>query len=322
MSRAEHGRAPDVVIVGHASIDDIHRPDGTVALATLGGAALYATVGATLWRGVRVGVVTRLGEDFPLDAARRASCHPNEVDWSGLVRLEGPSIRDRLHHFPDGSRTVIFDDPARVRPLTPTAADVPAGWQGAAYVHLTPADLRWQVALARAARASGSTVALDTEVHYLDGDPERVGRLLANVDILVPSIQHLQHLFGGTSTDPCHYWKHVRSLGPRDVVVKCGEDGCVVFDVADGTAWRIPALAALDVVDVTGAGDAFCGGFLAGMVKTGGDRLASAVHGTVAASFVVESEGAQRPPHLTDDLVAARLADVRARVTATGRRLE
>lgn len=295
----------DLLIVGHTTVDEIVRADGSRAVGVPGGAALYATVGATLWPG-RVGVVTRVGEDHDLGSARRACCGIATADWSGLRQLPGSSIADRATYFSDGSRHIDFVDETRLPAMTPCFADIPLHLHRTPYVHLTPAHVEQQLDLLEGMRQWGSTVTLDTDLHYLRWGAALLPQLFAATDVFLPSIAHLQHLFGGRSSDPRDYSAELSGLGPQIVVVKCGENGSVVFDIGAGTARHVPALGGLAVVDPTGAGDAFCGGFLAGL-RTTGDPLVAAAHGTVSASFVVECEGAVPPPGLDPAEVQLRL---------------
>lgn len=80
--------------------------------------------------------------------------------------------------------------------------------------------------------------------------------------------------------------------GPGLVVVKLGAEGCLVHDRPGGRTFRVPAHPAA-VVDTTGAGDSFCGGFLAARLGMGLDVEAAARAGAVAASFAVEGRGAE-----------------------------
>lgn len=298
--------AADLLIVGHTTVDDIYRADGTIAFGVPGGAALYATVGATMWAGIRVAVVSRVGDDHDIASMRRVSCGYAETDWAGVRQLPGSSIHDSARYFPDGSRHIAFVDESRLRPLTPVFADIPAHLHGTPYVHLAPAHVEDQLDLLEGMALWRTTVTVDTELHYLRWGEPVLPRLFARTDVFLPSVAHLQHLFGGRSADPRDYWPQLRRLGPRIIVVKCGSDGSFVFDVAAGTVGRVPALPGLAVRDTTGAGDAFCGGFLAGLQRTGNPVVAAA-YGTVAASFVVECEGALPPASLQPEHIEARL---------------
>ena len=81
-------------------------------------------------------------------------------------------------------------------------------------------------------------------------------------------------------------------MGPRMVVVKRGEHGSLWYDRETQTAGAVSAVSA-DAVDPTGCGDAYCGGFLAGLVRTGRPELA-VQWGAVSASYVLEGYGPSR----------------------------
>lgn len=299
---------PDVTIVGQATIDDIHREDGTILLDTPGGAVLYATVGASMW-GVRVGVVTRFGDDYDPSFSQQATADPGRTDWSGVSFLVGESIRDVATYHPDGSRTYRFRSAHRLRELTPVPADIPSHMLRAPYVHLAPASLGQQLALAESVRAAGAAVSLDTERHFIREDPDLVAPLLARVDFFVPSLEHLQLIFDSEETAPRALWPQIRELGRAYVIVKWGVFGAYVFDIKRRLGWHIGVVRGLRIEDATGAGDAFCGGFLAGLIKSG-DVVTAAAYGTVSSSFVLESLGARHPAHFDRALAAARLEEV------------
>ena len=101
-------------------------------------------------------------------------------------------------------------------------------------------------------------------------------------------------------------------MGPEVVVLKLGAAGQILFDCKRKMRWGIPAYPAR-VRDVTGAGDAYCGGFLVGLVQTG-DPLEAALHGAVSASLVVEGSGALYALDSTSGLAQARLEALRSAV--------
>ena len=78
------------------------------------------------------------------------------------------------------------------------------------------------------------------------------------------------------------------------MVAKRGEKGSLLAEAETGRLSHVPALE-VGVVDTTGAGDAYCGGFVAGLVKGQGPAVCAAM-GTVAASYVVEACGALATP--------------------------
>ena len=111
--------------------------------------------------------------------------------------------------------------------------------------------------------------------------------LLASIDVVMPSEDDLVLFRPGMPLIDT-----IRTLiddGARAVVVKLGAAGSLVVD-GSGAMTHVPAYPAA-AVDPTGAGDAFCGGFLVGLRETG-DLVRAALYGTVSASFVVEERSA------------------------------
>ena len=94
-------------------------------------------------------------------------------------------------------------------------------------------------------------------------------------------------------------------FGCEIVVAKRGGRGQAVLDVEGKHKWEIPAYPAR-LADPTGAGDAYCGGFLAGLKKTY-DPLQAALYGNVAASLAVEGSGALYALGVAPGLAEARL---------------
>jgi len=112
--------------------------------------------------------------------------------------------------------------------------------------------------------------------------------MLASLDALLPSMAEVR-VFFQASVDPVDAARALGRLGPAAVVVKVGVQGSLVYIPKTDTVAHIPAYRC-HAVDPTGAGDAFCGGFLVGLVETG-DPVEAARYGTVSASFVVEGFG-------------------------------
>jgi ribokinase len=312
--------SPDIVLIGQATIDDIHREDGYSSLNTPGGAVLYATVGATMWP-VRVGVVTRFGDDYDPTFASQATASDGLTDWSGVSFLVGESIRDLATYHRDGSRTYRFRSAHRLHELTPVPSDIPRHMFDARYVHLAPTALGQQMALLDAVRPHGAAISLDTERHFIRADRDLVEPLLQKVDFFVPSLEHLQMIFDSDQSNPRAFWPFLREAGPAFVICKWGAFGSYVFDVHRRLGWHVGTVPGLEIEDETGAGDAYCGGFLAGMMLSG-NVVTAAAYGTVSSSFVLESLGARMPQHFTRELAERRLEYVVRTIPAHPERLD
>lgn len=183
---------------------------------------------------------------------------------------------------------------------------------------LTPCSLQKQLELTRFLRKHGCPVAIDTELHYFptEDTKELLRQMIGQATYFLPSIEHLQLLYGSSSRDAELYQKELFELGCPWIVVKCGELGSTLIDGYKGQLWQVPAVPKVAVVDPTGAGDGFDGGFMAALAD-GKDPLDAACWGAVTASFVVESVGAVIPIHFDPDLALERYTIVRSAVAET-----
>src|SRR5580658_505146 len=96
--------APDVVVVGNMTIDDVVHANGETTMASPGGNTLHTAAGARIW-GVPVGVVARVGADFPKAALERLG--NAGVDTGGLRWVAGPTVRNWVIYEVDGRRSWV-----------------------------------------------------------------------------------------------------------------------------------------------------------------------------------------------------------------------
>ena len=147
----------------------------------------------------------------------------------------------------------------------------------------------------RHAREAGVTTVLNPAPMRPDFD----AGILSLVDVLIPNETEFvtlvnqsgssltEHTLANLPAEELH--RLCRTLGVPTVIVTLGGRGCLVSESRGYTA--IPARTGLTVVDTTGAGDAFVGGFAAGLVRFGGDRVAAARHGNTIAALSVTKFG-------------------------------
>jgi ribokinase len=99
------------------------------------------------------------------------------------------------------------------------------------------------------------------------------------------------------------------SFGCEIIVIKRGERGQLLYDASSRARWEIPSYPS-QLVDPTGVGDAFCGGFLAGFRKTF-DPLQAVLHGNISASIIIEGRGPLYALDALPGLTQARLEALR-----------
>jgi sugar/nucleoside kinase (ribokinase family) len=129
--------------------------------------------------------------------------------------------------------------------------------------------------------------------------------LLGGLTAFLPSEEELRALFWGSTDDLWAMAEALGEFGCEFIVVKRGARGQMLYDSVSKKRWEIPAYPAR-VVDVTGAGDSFCGGFLAGY-QNSYDPVRAVLFGSVSASLAIEGSGALHPLDCLPGLAQARL---------------
>ena len=294
---------PRLAVFGNLILDDVVLPDGATRMGQPGGAALYVALAARLWQ-VEVGIVSVVGEDYPapiLDALTERG-----IDLEGVRRASGPTLRTWLLYEGRRRRVVHRLDGPTHAEVSPSLDDLPAQWRPET-CHLAPMPFPVQRRLAAAlARRPNLLVSLDPyELVREDALAEWHG-LLAGLDLLFLSEDEME-LPGGLEAPEQALRRLAGSPGRlRQVLYKRGADGGVVFDPrADRLrSWRsLPT----QVTEPTGAGDAFAGGLLAGLLL--GDSWDRALaRGLVSASLALEGQGADSLLGATPAAAAKRLA--------------
>jgi len=149
-------------------------------------------------------------------------------------------------------------------------------------------------------------VACDTMNFWIKGKPAELRETLAKVQVLLINDQEARELSGEWNL--VRAARAIRALGPRTLVVKKGEHGVLMF--TDQGSFAAPALPLETVVDPTGAGDTFAGGFLGYLASTRDlDDAAlrqAVVMGSTLASFCVEAFSLDRLLTLTRPQIEAR----------------
>ncbi len=295
-----------LAVFGNFTIDDLVFPDGTTHWAVPGGSAVYAAFGISLWT-ERASIVAPLGADYPMELL------DERFDLSRCTPLPH-TLRNWGLYEEDGTRHFVSRKATRNwREFSPKPEDAASGHQTGAHIAPMPHDVA--IVLNRELRKAGTRIiSLDLDDHDLTG---RAGfdatiELLRVCDLLLPSLQDALALF--PESEPLAALRRLRSVAPDAalVAVKCGADG-VIAHAAGASDWvRVPAVP-VKLADGTGAGDAFCGGALAGFAKEG-DPIEALLAGTVSASFCVEGLGLASLAAATRERADGKLSELRRRI--------
>ena len=320
---------PRFITIGGSSISSLDFADGRHIRALYGGNATYSAVGMHVWT-ESIGIVTSVGSSFPqreFDVLEEVG-----IDVSGVRRRSSSrEFEVHINYDRDGKR--LYEPPKGVlgflqrfapgvlglmagpmwRSLVPQAEDIPPAYFQADGAMVCASEYGSQARIAEALRGKVRTMVLDPPPLVLrpHGTIPKGLVDLSIPDVVLPSEQELFDYFGdGVPLEEGA--EGLKALGARNVVVKLGERGSMVFDEAKAT-WRIVPIYKTNLVDPTGAGDAYGGGFLVGLVETG-DPLQAALYGTVSASFVIEGEGATSALQRTRAEAEGRLRELRAQM--------
>jgi sugar/nucleoside kinase (ribokinase family) len=263
------------VSIGSAMIDDIVLPDGVTHMGVLGGGGPHAAAGMRFalsldaTRGVStIGLVSLVGEGFP-DAAMAALS--NCFDTTGCIRKPLPHPRAWQLFEEDGRRTEVFraGDPAVLINI-PEPQDLPSAYRPAIGIHLLregePARA-WITYLRQV--APRATILWEPAQRYMRPENrDAFPALLSLPDVVSPNLAEAAAIYDDASADPEHMLNRLLTDGARVVALRMGEQGSLVGS-ADRPAIHVPALPVEQVVDQTGAGNMYCGAFLAGLCETG-----------------------------------------------------
>lgn len=283
----EYQMKPRCICVGNMTIDDLVFYDGTSKMGVLGGDGVYAAIGASFWE-AEVLLSAVAGPDYPVSQLPRSF----DIDISMVITKDRPSLRNWGLYERDGSRQFVFRSPkAQWHDYTPLPGDLPPQLLRGAFVHVAPVPWELQINLVKHARLSGARfISIDPAYQFLDDISEReLGRLVEHADAFLPSRQEVRAIYPGLNPNEALHRLVDTYQNLKVIIIKLGEDGAIGFDRARNQKFVVPAYRTL-AVDPTGAGDSFCGGFIAGYALTEDPNMA-VFHGAVSASFVVETEG-------------------------------
>lgn len=292
-----------ILISGTIALDSIHTPS-EIHHELLGGSAAYAALAAALSGPVQLCAI--VGQDFPEEHHQLLTGHG--IDTANLEFAEGRTFRwtGRYHENMNHRETldVSIDVLERFNPaLTPTAA--------AAEILLL-ANMSPDNQLAVLGQMTGRPfVVADSMDLWINIARPGLLEVMKRVDLFVINEDEAK-MFTETSNLVTAGHK-LMEMGPKNVVVKKGEHGALLF--GPGKFFATPAFPLTHVADPTGAGDTFAGGIVGHLAKTGktapefGDLAQGVVRGSVLASFTCEAFGVKRLASVTAAEAESRMND-------------
>lgn len=304
---------PQDIFVGQLRREYFISADNKPILDVPGGGALYAIVGLKLWEPDRApGLLARVGEDYPQTwlnnfAQKKINVEgvkilPRAMDVRSFYTYVNRATRVEDNPIPHFSKLEIpfpkaligYEkkskklDQKKHSSQTILERDIPKKYLMATAAHLCPVDFLTHHLLPAAFRQAGfTTITLDPTSGYMDPHFwNDIPALITGLTAFIPAEEDLRRLFQGRRADLWEMAEEIAKYGCEMVIIKRGERGQLLYDAASNKRWEIPAYPAR-LHNPTGAGDAFCGGFLAGYRRTF-DPVQAVLFGNVASSLVVE----------------------------------
>jgi sugar/nucleoside kinase (ribokinase family) len=294
-----------VTVVGSIAFDAVMTPFGARE-RMLGGSAVHFALAASFFDTVHV--VGPVGDDFGED--EYAVLRARDVNTDDIERVPGGrtffwrgeygwDLNDRVTL--DTQLNVFADFEPKLSPSSRNA-DV-------LFLANIQPELQREV---RAQCANARFVALDSMNLWIETARESLIDTIAGVDCVMLNDGELRQLT--RQPNLVRAAREVRAWGPSVIVAKQGEYGAAMF--TDEGFFGLPAFPLDDVIDPTGAGDSFAGGFMGYVAAHPGvepdhELLRRAMaYGTVIASYNVEEFGVERVARLTSEEIAGRVADL------------
>jgi sugar/nucleoside kinase (ribokinase family) len=297
-----------ILVVGSVAFDSIETPHGKVD-HILGGAATHFALAASYFTDVRV--IAVVGEDFT--AEHEAVFTKRCIDTRGIEHAPGLSF-----HWTGAYAGSLNEAKTLGTDLNVFAAfepKIPEAYADSDYLFLANIDPVLQ-ARVRSQMPKVKMVCGDTMNYWIADHAANLAVVLRELDALLINDGEVRMLAGEQNT--VRAAEKVMAMGPRSLVVKHGEYGATAFfsdrsfpkNGAKPRPFRAPALPLAEVVDPTGAGDSFAGGFYGYLASqkelTPATFRTAMFYGGVMGSFAVERFGTERLQAVTKEEIEAR----------------
>jgi sugar/nucleoside kinase (ribokinase family) len=296
-----------ITVVGSIAFDTIETPAGRRDRC-LGGAAVYFSLAASFFTDVRM--IAVVGEDF--DPEIETTLQARGIDTRGIEHAPGKCFAWAGSYMENLNEAQTRATELGV--FSSFEPKIPEAYSDSEFLFLANIDPVLQRRV-REAMPDVKLVAGDTMNYWISGHRAALLEVLKGLNVLLINDTEARMLAGKNNLVQAA--KAIMALGPQTLVIKHGEYGATLFR-ADGEAmktFRAPALPLEEVVDPTGAGDSFAGGFF-GYLASQNELTPAAFrramfYGSVMGSFAVQRFGLERLLELKREEIDARFEQFR-----------
>lgn len=291
-----------LVNVGTVAFDAIETPFGKTD-KIIGGASTYISLAASYFVNESK-LISVIGEDFPKDML--GLMESKGINLEGLQVKEGEKtfFWSGKYHYDMNTRDTLDTQLNVLADFDPV---VPESYQNCDFLMLGNLTPSVQMRVIEQIPNRPKLVVLDTMNFWMDTAMDDLQQVLKKIDVLTINDEEARQLSGEHSLVKAA--RKILGMGPRYLVVKKGEHGAILFD--DEKMFFAPALPIEDVVDPTGAGDTFAGGFIGYLTRTRDisfeNMKRAVIIGSAMASFCCEKFGTERLQNLSEQEIDSRI---------------
>jgi sugar/nucleoside kinase (ribokinase family) len=284
------------VFIGRVTVDDIivHNAQ-SMFLGKPGGAVMYSSAGAALW-GDMTGIVANIGDSFNESLLSNLS-EQQKLDVNGLHRKSGVGVKFWILYDEDNEHEFIVKrNSSALCSFDPVLADIPKGYiESSNIFHIAPFALESQAVIVEFLHKKGKLLTLDPDIESCDSSNlDKWHNVLSKVDVFLPSEMEFKKLIGEHDTLSIEsYPGKMKNFAIvhniKYTVLKLGINGVLLYDLSLDKCTKYIA-ANCSVIDCTGAGDSFAGGFCY-KFKEDNNPYNAIPYGLITAAMKIEGTG-------------------------------
>jgi ribokinase len=283
----------DVVISGTVALDSIRTPFGEVQ-EVLGGSAVYSSVAASGFSSV--GIVSVVGKDFPKKYLK--FLNTMGIGTEGIAVKKGDTFRWSGFYEYDMNQAHTLDTKLNV--LATFDPKLPDAYRPSKYLFLANTDPEVQMKVYKQMKKP-RFVMMDTMNFWIENKKDALMKMIEKVDAVVLNDAEARQYW--ETPNLVHAGRSFLDLGPKAVIIKKGEHGALMF--TDGACFSAPAFPLEKLVDPTGAGDSFAGGFIGWLARTEDisprNMRKAVIFGSAIASYNAEDFSLNKLKKITRD---------------------
>jgi sugar/nucleoside kinase (ribokinase family) len=291
-----------LIIVGTVAFDAIETPFGKTD-KIVGGAATYIALASSYFN-KESALVSVIGDDFPQATLEDLKKRGVSMDGLEVKKGEKSFFWAGKYHFDMNTRDTLD---TQLNVLATFSPVVPDKFKEAEFLMLGNLDPKIQLSVIRQMKKRPKLIALDTMNFWMEIAMDPLKEVLKEIDVLTINDEEARQLSGEFSIVKAAH--KILTMGPKFLIIKRGEYGAVLFN--QDKMFFAPALPLEEVMDPTGAGDTFAGGFIGYIAHTKDisfeNMKRAIIIGSALASFTVEKFGTERIAALTEKEIDHRI---------------